>query len=94
MPRRATATDFGTAVNKAARLMSIAHGGQILVSHATEELVRDSVSSDVGLVDLGEHRLRDLARWSTCSRWLRRTCNASFRGWRPWTCSRGTCRYR
>ena len=32
---------FGTAVNRAARLMSVAHGGQIVVSLATEELVRD-----------------------------------------------------
>ena len=30
---------YGTAVNKAARLMSVAHGGQIVVSLATEELV-------------------------------------------------------
>jgi predicted ATPase/class 3 adenylate cyclase len=50
---------YGTAVNKAARLMSVAHGGQIVVSLATEELVQDG---DVALVDLGEHALRDLAR--------------------------------
>jgi class 3 adenylate cyclase len=39
-----------------------AHGGQVLVSHATEELVRDDLPRGVGLRDLGEHRLRDLAR--------------------------------
>ena len=50
---------YGTAVNKAARLMSAAHGGQIVVSLATEELVPDGA---VELVDLGEHALRDLAR--------------------------------
>jgi len=50
---------YGTAVNKAARLMSVAHGGQIVVSLATEELVQDGA---VELVDLGEHALRDLAR--------------------------------
>jgi predicted ATPase/class 3 adenylate cyclase len=50
---------FGTAVNRAARLMGIAHGGQIVVSLATEELVQDGA---VELVDLGEHRLRDVAR--------------------------------
>ena len=53
---------FGTAVNRAARVMAAAHGGQVVVSLATEELVRDSLPRDVTLVDLGEHRLRDLAR--------------------------------
>ena len=48
---------YGTALNRAARLMSVGHGGQIVVSLATNELVRDS---GVELVDLGEHRLRDL----------------------------------
>ena len=52
---------YGTAVNRAARLMSVAHGGQIVVSLATEQLVRDELD-DVELLDLGEHRLRDLAR--------------------------------
>ena len=47
---------YGTAVNRAARLMSVAHGGQVVVSHTTEELVRDALVSDLGLVDLGEHR--------------------------------------
>ena len=50
---------YGTAVNRAARLMSVAHGGQIVISLATEELVPDG---EVELVDLGEHALRDLAR--------------------------------
>ena len=53
---------FGPAANRAARLMAAAHGGQVVVSLATEELVRDSFPDDVTLVDLGEHRLRDLAR--------------------------------
>ncbi len=53
---------FGPAVNRAARLMSVAHGGQIVVSLATEELVRDVLGDGVDLVDLGEQRLRDLAR--------------------------------
>jgi len=53
---------FGPALNRAARLMQAAHGGQVLVSLATEELVRDSLGAEVGLVELGEHRLRDLSR--------------------------------
>ena len=48
---------FGSEVNRAARLMSVAHGGQVVVSSATAGLVRDG---SVELVDLGEHRLRDL----------------------------------
>jgi predicted ATPase/class 3 adenylate cyclase len=53
---------FGTVLNRAARLMSVANGGQILVSLATEELVRDAMPMGCGFVDLGEHRLRDLGR--------------------------------
>jgi predicted ATPase/class 3 adenylate cyclase len=50
---------YGTAVNRAARIMSVAHGGQVVASLATTELVRDG---SVELVDLGQHRLRDLGR--------------------------------
>jgi predicted ATPase/class 3 adenylate cyclase len=48
---------YGSEVNRAARLMSVAHGDQIVVSSVTSGLVRDG---SVELVDLGEHRLRDL----------------------------------
>jgi predicted ATPase len=48
---------YGSEVNRAARLMSVAHGGQVVVSLATSALVRDG---SVELVDLGDHRLRDL----------------------------------
>jgi predicted ATPase/class 3 adenylate cyclase len=53
---------YGTAVNRAARLMSAAHGGQVVLSLATAELVRDDLPAGVELLDLGEHQLRDLAR--------------------------------
>jgi predicted ATPase/class 3 adenylate cyclase len=53
---------FGTALNRAARLMGVAHGGQVVCSQATADLARDSLADGVTLVDLGEHRLRDLAR--------------------------------
>ena len=42
--------------------MGVAHGGQLLVSGATASLVTDAVFDGVDLSDLGEHRLRDLAR--------------------------------
>jgi hypothetical protein len=51
---------FGQALNRAARLMSIGHGGQILVSAATAEL--DQAPPGTALLDLGEHRLKDLIR--------------------------------
>jgi DNA-binding SARP family transcriptional activator len=53
---------FGRAVNRAARLRSLAEGGQILCSGATAELVIDSLSDDVVLNDLGMRQLRNLAR--------------------------------
>ncbi len=53
---------FGPAVNRVARLLAIAHGGQVLVSGVTSELVRGSLPPQAGLRDLGEHRLKDLSR--------------------------------
>uniref|UniRef100_UPI00190F3FB1 BTAD domain-containing putative transcriptional regulator n=1 Tax=Mycolicibacterium farcinogenes TaxID=1802 RepID=UPI00190F3FB1 len=53
---------FGRAVNRAARLRSQACGGQILCSGATAELVIDSLSDDVALLDLGMRQLKNLAR--------------------------------
>jgi predicted ATPase/class 3 adenylate cyclase len=53
---------YGPAVNRAARIMSAAHGGQILVSLATEEVLSEALPPGIQLLDLGEHRLRDLAR--------------------------------
>jgi predicted ATPase/class 3 adenylate cyclase len=49
-------------LNRCARLMAAGHGGQALVSGATELLVSEDLPDGCGLVDLGEHRLRDLAR--------------------------------
>jgi class 3 adenylate cyclase len=53
---------YGPSVNRAARVAAAAHGGQVLMSHATEELVRDALPANLELLDLGEHRLRDLGR--------------------------------
>jgi class 3 adenylate cyclase len=58
---------YSVEVNRTARLMSLAHGGQIVVSAATAELARESAFE---LRDLGEHRLAGLARpervWQLC----------------------------
>jgi predicted ATPase/class 3 adenylate cyclase len=48
-------------LNRCARLMAIGHGGQVLLSGATEALVRGGLRGGVHLLDLGEHRLRDLS---------------------------------
>ncbi len=48
---------FGTPVNEAARLMAVGHGGQLLCSAVTAGLI----DADVKVLDLGEHRLRDLS---------------------------------
>jgi predicted ATPase/class 3 adenylate cyclase len=53
---------FGPAVNRVARLLSTGHGGQILLSLATYELINDKLPQDVVLRDLGDHRLKDLVR--------------------------------
>lgn len=47
---------FGPVLNRCARLLAAAHGGQVLVGEAA---ARDSA---VALIDLGEHRLRDIER--------------------------------
>lgn len=53
---------FGPALNRTSRLLSVGHGGQVLVSLVTERMVGEAVPPGVSLRDLGEHRLRDLAR--------------------------------
>ncbi len=52
---------FGPVVNRAARLEAVAHGGQVLVSGATAELLA-GLPDGVSLTDLGQHRLKDLGR--------------------------------
>jgi predicted ATPase/class 3 adenylate cyclase len=52
---------FGPPVNRAARIMGVAHGGQMLVSETARELVGDRWPEGVAVLDLGSVRLRDLA---------------------------------
>jgi len=52
----------GFDVHRASRICSAGHGGQILVSSATRELVADWLPPGVALRDLGEHSLKDLDR--------------------------------
>jgi predicted ATPase/class 3 adenylate cyclase len=53
---------FGPPLNRVARLLAAGHGGQILLSLATESLVHDNLPTGVGLRDMGERRLKDLIR--------------------------------
>ncbi|MEO5953439.1 MAG: adenylate/guanylate cyclase domain-containing protein, partial [Chloroflexia bacterium] len=53
---------FGPAVNRVARLLSAGHGGQILLSLTTEELVNGTLPAGARLEDMGEHSLKDLQR--------------------------------
>jgi YVTN family beta-propeller protein len=50
----------GLGVHRAARICAAGHGGQVLVSQTTRELLRDDPLPDVSLRDLGEQRLKDL----------------------------------
>ncbi len=52
----------GPALNRTARLRDAAHGGQVVLSQATCELVRDRLPDGAALRDLGVHRLKDLGR--------------------------------
>ena len=52
----------GLDVHRAARICAAGHGGQVLISSSTRELVADELPHDVALRDLGEHRLKDLDR--------------------------------
>ncbi len=61
-PSCGTATTTARRRTVPARLMGIAHGGQVVLSHITAELVGDALPEGVTLLDLGEHRLRDLSK--------------------------------
>lgn len=52
---------FGMGVNRAARIMNAAHGGQVLLSQAVAALAGERLPASVTLRDLGSVRLRDLA---------------------------------
>ncbi len=53
---------FGPTVNRVARLLAIGHGGQVLISGTTGDLLQGDMPQDTGIRDLGEHQLRDLVR--------------------------------
>ncbi|HEU5101898.1 MAG TPA: AAA family ATPase, partial [Roseiflexaceae bacterium] len=59
----ARAGDYvGHALNRLARILATGHGGQTLLSQATQELLRDVLPPGVAMRALGAHRLKDLTR--------------------------------
>jgi len=52
----------GMGVNRGARICAVGHGGQVLLSNTTRELVEDDLPEDVRVRDLGEHELKDVKR--------------------------------
>jgi class 3 adenylate cyclase len=52
----------GPHFNRLARLLNAGHGGQVLLSLATVELLREHLPPDAALHDLGTHQLKDLSR--------------------------------
>jgi predicted ATPase/class 3 adenylate cyclase len=61
-PSRLAEGYVGLDVHYAARIMSSAYGGQVLLSHTTRDLVEHDLPEGVSLRDLGEHHLKDLER--------------------------------
>ena len=74
--------------------MAVAHGGQVVISDSTAALVGDDLADGVELVDLGEHRLRDLARPMQVFQVAHAGLARDFPALRRWTRSRGICRCR
>lgn len=52
----------GITLSRAARLLSAGHGGQILLSSPSAELVREQLPQNIALRDMGAHRLKDLVQ--------------------------------
>lgn len=61
-PQVGDARYFGLGVHRAARICAVAHGGQVLLSNATRELVEDELPVGVSIRDLGDHALKDIDR--------------------------------
>ncbi len=59
-PQISMSNYVGIDVHRAARIAAAAHGGQVLLSQSTHELVVNELPDGVTFKDLGEHRLKDL----------------------------------
>jgi len=61
-PRATGERYVGFGVHRAARIGAVGHGGQILISNATRELVEDDLPPETRLLELGAYELKDLER--------------------------------
>lgn len=61
-PVRSGAGYVGLDVHRASRIMAASHGGQIVLSETTRQLIAGDLPPDVRLLDLGEHWLKDMPR--------------------------------
>lgn len=61
-PDSSEASYIGPAINRTGRLRDLAHGGQTVLSNATEAMVVDNLPADAWLAELGTYQLRDLPR--------------------------------
>jgi class 3 adenylate cyclase len=52
----------GVGVHRANRICAVGHGGQVLLSRSTAGLAADEELEGIGLLDLGEHRLKGIER--------------------------------
>ncbi len=61
---------FGQTLNRVARLLAIAHGGQTILSQSAAAALEDALPPDVTLRDMASHRLKDLSQpehvWQLC----------------------------
>ena len=57
---------YGSTLNRAARIMSAGHGGQILISETTLQITREHLPSNISVLDLGQHQLKGLSK----SEWI------------------------
>ena len=51
---------FGVTLSRVDRILNVGHGGQVLVSQTTYELVKDQLPEEASLQDRGPRRLKDL----------------------------------
>ena len=59
-PQISSSKYIGIDVHRAARIAAAAHGGQVLLSQTTRDLIENELPEDISLRDMGEHRLKDL----------------------------------
>ncbi len=69
---------FGPVLNRVARLLAVAHGGQVLISGDTAELSNGEISPQGSLRDLGYVQLKDLSRPNTSGSLTSPACRTSF----------------